>query len=48
MIMNLINIKDTWKFVKKHLNDMKDGEDIAFDQLLVNLKVTEQKYLLAI
>jgi hypothetical protein len=25
---------------------MKDGEDIAFDQLLVNLKVTEQKYLL--
>ena len=40
--------KDTWKFIKKHLNDMKDGEDIAFDQLLVNLKVTEQKYLLAI
>ena len=40
--------KDTWKFIKKHLNDMKDGEDIAFDQLLVNLKVTEQKYLLSI
>ena len=40
--------KDTWKFIKKHLNDMKDGEDIAFDQLLVNLIVTEQKYLLAI
>ena len=40
--------KGTWKFIKKHLNDMKDGEDIAFDQLLVNLKVTEQNYLLAI
>ena len=40
--------KDTWKFVKKHLNDMKEGEDITFDQLLVNLKLTEQNYLLAV
>jgi hypothetical protein len=34
--------KDTWKFIKKHLNVMKGGEDITFDQLLVNLKLTEQ------
>ena len=40
--------KDTWKFIKKHLNDMKEGEDITFDQLLVNLKLTEQNYLLAV
>ncbi|CAB4039506.1 Hypothetical predicted protein, partial [Paramuricea clavata] len=40
--------KDTWKFIKKHLNDMKKGEDITFDQLLINLKLTEQNYLLAV
>ena len=40
--------KDTWKLIKKHLNDMKEGEDITFDQLLVNLKLTEQNYLLAV
>ena len=27
---------------------MKDGEDITFDQLWINLKLTEQNYLLAI
>ena len=40
--------KDTWKFIKKHLNVMKEGEDITFDQLVVNLKLTEQNYLLAV
>ena len=40
--------KDTWKFIKKHLNDMIEGEDITFDQLLVNLKLTEPNYLLAV
>ena len=40
--------KDAWQFIKKHLNDMKDGEDITFDQLFINLKLTEQNYLLAI
>ena len=40
--------KDTWKFINKHLNDMKQGEDITFDQLLVNLKLTEENYLLAV
>ena len=24
--------KDTWKSIKKHLDDMKEGEDITFDQ----------------
>ena len=40
--------KETWEIVQKYLNDMKEGEDITFDQLLVNLKLTEQNYLLAI
>lgn len=40
--------KDTWKLIKKYLNDMKEGEGITFDQLLVNLKLTEQNYLLAV
>ena len=39
---------DTWKNISKHLNDMKEGEDITFDQLLINLNVTEQNYYLAI
>ncbi len=40
--------KDTWAFIKKHPNDIKEGEDITFDQLLVNLKLTEKDYLLAV
>ena len=40
--------KETWKIVQKYLNDMKEGEDLTFDQLLVNLKLTEQNYILAI
>ena len=40
--------KNVWEFVKKHLNDMKEGQDITFDQLLFNLKLTEQDYLLAV
>ena len=27
---------------------MKEGDNISFDQLLVNLKVTENNYILAI
>ena len=33
--------KDMWKTISKHLNDMKEGEDISFDQLLINLNITE-------
>ena len=40
--------KDNWKSIQKHLNDSKEGEDITFDQLLVNLKITEENYLLVI
>ena len=37
-----------WKDISKHLNDMQEGEEITFDQLLINLNVTEQNYYLAI
>ena len=40
--------KDTWKSIKKHLDDMNEGEDITFDQLLLDLSVTEENYLLAV
>lgn len=31
-----------------HLDEMKEGEDISFDELLLALKVTEENYLLAL
>ncbi len=40
--------KETWKTIKKQLNDMKEGDDISFDQLLLNLNMTEQNYILAV
>ena len=40
--------KDTWKNITKYLNATREGEDITFDQLLVNLGITEQNYILAI
>lgn len=40
--------KDTWKSIKLYLDDIKEGEDISFDELLLKLKVTEENYLLAI
>ena len=39
---------DNWKSITKYLDDMKEGEDITFDQLLLNLNITEENYLLAI
>ena len=42
------NHKDNWKNISKHLNDMKEGEDISFYQLLTNLSITEQNYYLTI
>lgn len=44
----LKQLKETWKNIKKKLNDMKEGEEITFDQLLLNLNVSEETYLLAI
>ena len=40
--------RDTWKTIKKQLNDMKEGECITFQELLLKLKVTESSYRLAI
>ena len=40
--------KHTWKTIKMHLHEMKEGEDISFDELLLHLKVTEENYLLAV
>ena len=40
--------KDTWKTISKHLNDMKEGEEITFDELLINLNITENNYHLAV
>ena len=40
--------EDTWKSIKLYLDDIKEGEDISFDGLLLKLKVTEENYLLAI
>ena len=40
--------KEKWNLIKKQLNDMKEGDDISFDQLLVNLQVMENNYILAI
>lgn len=31
-----------------YLDEMKEGEDISFDELLLALKVTEENYLLAL
>ena len=40
--------KDRWKSIKMHLDEMKEGEDISFDELLLALEVTEENYLLTV
>ena len=40
--------KGKWNLIKKQLNDMKEGDNVSFNQLLANLKVTENNYILAI
>ena len=39
--------KETWKTIKKQLNDLKDGESITFEELLLKLSITENNYRLA-
>ena len=39
---------ELWKDIKIKLNDLKEGEDITFDQLLKELDVSERDYVLAI
>ena len=41
-------LKHAWKSIKKYLDDAKEGFDITFDELLQELNVTEEKYLLAV
>ena len=45
---NSENHKNVWKSIKKYLNDLKEGENITFDDLLIKLDITEKNYLLAI
>ena len=37
--------KDSWKSIKMHLDEMREGEDISFDELLLAFKVTEENLL---
>ena len=40
--------KELWKSMKNKLNDLKEGKDITFDQLLTELVVSERQYILSI
>ncbi|CAB4024389.1 Hypothetical predicted protein [Paramuricea clavata] len=40
--------KGLWKNIKNKLNDLKEGEDVTFEQLLKELDVSEYQYILAI
>ena len=40
--------KELWKSMKNKLNNFKEGKDITFDQLLQELDLSEQQYILAI
>ena len=42
------NRKQLWKDIKNKLNDLKEGKDITFDQLLEDLNVSEHEYVFAI
>ena len=43
-----MKLKVAWKSIKKYLDDANEGLDMAFDQLLQELNVTEENYLLAV
>lgn len=40
------NHKESRKAINKHLNDLKEGKGITFDQLLNDLNITENNCLL--
>ena len=40
--------KESWKNLKKYLNGLKEGKDKNFYELLAELQLTEERYLLAI
>ena len=39
--------KDLWKNIKNKLNDLKEGEDITIDQLLKDLDISDNEYIVA-
>ena len=41
-------LKESFKNIKKKLNDLKEDKDITFDKLFINLGVSEEQYILAI
>ena len=42
------NRKSLWKDIKNKLNDLKEGKDITFDQLLKEMDVSECEYIHAV
>ena len=40
--------KELWKSMKNKLNDLKEGKDIMFDELLQELDVSKRQYIFAI
>ena len=40
--------KELWKNIKNKLNDLKEGEDVTYEQLLKELDVSEYQYILSI
>ena len=39
--------KELWKKIKNTLNDLKEGKEISFDELLIEFDVSERQYILA-
>ena len=40
--------REIWTRIKKEMNDLKEGKNISFDELLCNLNVTEEDYKLVL
>lgn len=40
--------KEAWNNIKKTLNDLKEGENVTFDEFLSSFKISEEHYLLAV
>ena len=46
--MQLKHYREIWTRIKKEINDLKEGINITFNELLCNLIVTEGSYKLAL
>lgn len=40
--------KEFWKVINKYLNDLKEGKEIIFDQLFIDLNIIEKNYLFVV